>query len=146
MGEYQSQRKTNEFRQLFPRRPSSAGGARRFVTEVLRGCASQLDFDAAVLLADELATNAIVHATGESFALVVVLDLGAVRIAVEDDDPTPPRLADREPPTAGGSSGGHPGGMGLPIVRALSDAWGVSPNAAGGKGVWFQLNRSPCQS
>lgn len=125
--------KYQEVRRYFPRSPSSCADVRRFVAQSLHGCASQLDFPAAVLLADELATNAIVHATGDDFGLVIRVDPRAVRITIEDQDPTPPILTAREGATIGG--------LGLPIVGALADSWGVSP-AAPGKQVWFELNRS----
>lgn len=128
----------DEFRRRFPRVPASAAGVRQFVSETLGGCAAQFDFQAAVLLADELATNAIVHASGDAFVLVVMVESGAVRIAVEDEDPTPPQLKERGERDIGG--------LGLPIVGALSDSWGVCATPGGkggGKWVWFQLKRSP---
>jgi hypothetical protein len=50
---------------------------------------------------------------------------------VRDDDPVAPKP---RPLTSD-----QPGGRGIPLVAALSRAWGVSPSPRGGKVVWAVL-------
>jgi hypothetical protein len=86
-----------------------------------------------VLLACELATNAIIH-TGQAFEVTVDLTATCLQIAVNDPNsilPTP----------------GHPDnhdihGRGLPMVDALADRWGIEPTATG-KRAWFELCHGP---
>ena len=82
------------------------------------------------VVTSELVTNAIVHA--HSASVVEVRLVGqCVEVAVADADPDPPvkRIPYEQ----------HTRGLGLHIVDALSDSWGVRDGADGGKVVWAHL-------
>jgi anti-sigma regulatory factor (Ser/Thr protein kinase) len=111
----------------FEPRPDSAKAAREFVRRSVGS--AEVDAGVAVLLASELATNAIVH-TGRSFDVWVDVIPAGVWVAVEDRSPTLP--APRRPPPLG------LGGRGLAMVAALADRWGVA-RTCGGKQVWFRV-------
>jgi Histidine kinase-like ATPase domain len=117
-------------RRTYPGRADQVPHVRAFLAQVLGGCPAAAD---AVLLADELAANAVLHShSGEPGGLftvhVEICDGQWVRVGVEDEGgPTPPRLR----------TGGD-GGQGLRIVAALSDAWGVSGDVVT-RTVWFHL-------
>ena len=86
--------------------------------------------DLAILLADELVTNALVHGGGW-FVLVVEVGDGLVRVAVDDRNAAMPYVlqpnVDRE----------H--GRGMAIVDALATAWGIAERKQR-KRVWFELS------
>jgi anti-sigma regulatory factor (Ser/Thr protein kinase) len=89
--------------------------------------------ETATLLASELATNAVVHATS-AFTVTVLYPTpaGRVRIEVVDGNPAHP-MPLRPPPTA-------PRGRGLLLVDSLSDEWGFQECAGhDGKTIWFEL-------
>ena len=98
--------------------PESARAARRFVDRTLAGWDGPEARDDAVLLVDELVTNAIRH---------------ALYVEVYDADPALPVLRNPGPTQTSG--------RGLPTVAALADVWGVRPEPVG-KVVWFQLAAS----
>ena len=120
----------------FAGRPDEVPQVRKFVALVLQ------DFPAAadvVLMADELATNAVQHSQsgepgGRFSVLVETGDAGWIWLGVEDaGGPTPPQLRS---PAAGG---GQEGGRGLQIVDGLASAWGVTGDVAG-RTVWFRVS------
>lgn len=80
---------------------------------------------ATVLVANELATNAIVHAR-TSFTVSVQVARGAVRVEVRDRSRVPPA------PAAGTAN------RGLMIVSRLSAGWGVVDHVDG-KTVWAEI-------
>ena len=84
--------------------------------------------DAAMLVATELVTNAVVHA-GTPSVLSVGLDRGGLHVAVRDEAPGPVATT----PTAGIA-----GGYGLRVVAGLSRCWGVTDHHDG-KTVWAVL-------
>ncbi len=88
----------------------------------------------AVLLVDEVVTNAVVHGLGP-IDLAVDVDEERVKVMVGDrsDVPVSPR---RAAPYA-------EGGRGLSIVDAVASRWGVFARVPG-KAVWFELDRTPC--
>jgi hypothetical protein len=89
--------------------------------------------DAAVLVATELVTNAVVHA-GTPSVLSIGLDGSGLHVAVRDEA----RGSVATTPTAG-IDGGH----GLRVVAGLSRCWGVDEHRDG-KTVWAVLGlRSP---
>lgn len=102
---------------------------RSFVREALVGC--PVDVDYAVLIAVELATNAIRHAPG-AFAVVIRASVTEVLVGVSDTSLVGPqlRLADAE----------LPGGRGLQLVDRLAEEWHVETGPEG-KTVWSRLRR-----
>lgn len=88
--------------------------------------------DEAVLLANELATNAIVH-TGKGFVVEVSCFDSTVRIGVVDHDSGTPRVKDALPDDSSG--------RGLALVEALSDSWGIE-SRDDGKAVWCDVHAS----
>src|SRR5690349_1243774 len=126
--------------------PESARAARTFTVATLRKWQLDALIEDAVVIASELATNAIRHgtpaamgdATGEAESGRVELSwcLQASRLicVVTDQTGTPPAL------TAGGpdAESGH----GLQIVGALAVAWGWTILGTGEKAVWAALELS----
>ncbi len=95
------------------------------------GCAASKDV--AQLMVSELVTNAVLHGHCFESTVTVTDSAGAVKIAVTDPEPSPPRVADAGPLV--------PGGQGMHIVDSLSERWGVEP-CPDGKCVWFEVGRS----
>lgn len=125
--------------------PESARAARTFTVATLRMWQLDALIEDAVVIASELATNAIRHgtpaagdATGEAESGRIELSwcLQASRLicVVTDQTGTPPALA------AGGpeAESGH----GLQIVGALAIAWGWTILGTGEKAVWAALELS----
>jgi anti-sigma regulatory factor (Ser/Thr protein kinase) len=115
----------------FEAEPGSAAYVRRYVRDSLENW--KIRSDEAVFLANELATNAIVHARSEFVVEVSLVD-STCRIEVVDHDPTQPRELPKSDTT--------PSGRGLALVNALSRSWGVEPRDEG-KGVWCDVAVSP---
>jgi anti-sigma regulatory factor (Ser/Thr protein kinase) len=114
--------------------PASVPRARRFMVEVLAdGGADGGWVDAAVLLASELATNAVLHAR-TPFTLRVELSDELARVEVEDANPAMPSIRHFSPTVSTG--------RGLRMVGSLATRWGVTPRAEGapGKVIWFELD------
>ncbi len=84
----------------------------------------------AVLLADEIITNAVVHCGGR-IEMSLEESPERIRIEISDTSTVPPLVRS---PTAGGERG-----RGMLIVDSLASSWGVI-NKIGGKSVWFQLD------
>jgi anti-sigma regulatory factor (Ser/Thr protein kinase) len=87
--------------------------------------------DRAVLLANELVTNAVVHAHTEIW-LRLELRGDRLHIAVRDGSPRLLRLVTPDWQAEGG--------RGLWLVEQLARAWGVNRHPDGGKVVWCVLN------
>jgi anti-anti-sigma regulatory factor/anti-sigma regulatory factor (Ser/Thr protein kinase) len=85
----------------------------------------------AVLVANELVTNAVVHARTE-LRLRLELRGDWLHIAVRDNNPRLLHLVTVPDPEA-------EGGRGLWVIEQLARAWGVLPQADGGKIVWCTL-------
>ncbi|HEX4978750.1 MAG TPA: ATP-binding protein [Acidimicrobiales bacterium] len=83
----------------------------------------------AVLLASELATNAVLHARTD-FTVRLLVDDETVRVEVED--------ANARPPVIGYTPTEATSGRGLHLVQDLARAWGVV-SRPDGKVVWFEL-------
>ena len=107
--------------------PASSHAARNFVGATLDRWGRADLVEVAMLLTSELVTNAIVHA-GTDLVVTVRRDGDRARVAVRDEEGTPPRR--RQPSLDGG--------RGLALVEALAGSWGTFP-AGGGKAVWFEL-------
>ena len=110
---------------------SQVRGVRAFVAEVVTSCPVA---DDVVLLASEVATNAVLHTAsgrGGTFTVVVVPDIGHVRVEIHD-----------------GGSEGAPGvqvqnapeesGSGLYLVEKLATRWGHL-GGRDGRVVWFEV-------
>jgi len=111
---------------------------RAFLAGLLEGCPAA---DDAVLLADEIAGNAVKFSRsrepGGTFTVTVQVCPGHwVRVEVADaGGPGVPHLRDGG---GHGDIGDATGGWGLQIVRALTGEWGVTGDASG-RIVWFVL-------
>ena len=115
--------------------PTAAAAARAFVREVCGAwrlaAPDATVVERAVLVANELVTNAVLHAHTD---LWLQLELRADRLFVTVRD-RGPRLGRSVPPGPEAE-----GGRGLWLVDQLSRAWGVQPNTDGGKVVWCALS------
>jgi anti-sigma regulatory factor (Ser/Thr protein kinase) len=106
--------------------------ARRLVIELLRRPVGEGQLGVIGLLASELVTNAVVHAT-TPFVLAVDLAHDVVRVSVGDDGPGDPRPQGRDD--------GDEHGRGLRLVADLATRWGID-RLPSGKRVWFELDVS----
>src|SRR6516162_1022029 len=123
--------------------PESARAAREFTVATLRKWNLDALIEDAVVIASELATNAITHgtpaatrgATGEAgdgrVELSWCVQASRLICVVTDQTGTPPALAAGGPET----ESGH----GLQIVGALAVAWGWTILGTGEKAVWAAL-------
>jgi anti-sigma regulatory factor (Ser/Thr protein kinase) len=111
--------------------PDAPRAARRFVVETLAGLVCANRVADAQLVVSELVTNVVVHARTD-LTVAVALSSDAIRIEVRDRDKTPPKPR----PTSACSLSGR----GLPLIDALTSAWGVE-QFGHGKVVWAQLLR-----
>jgi anti-anti-sigma regulatory factor/anti-sigma regulatory factor (Ser/Thr protein kinase) len=116
--------------------PTAAAAARAFVLQVCRYWELALPdstvVQRAVLLANELVTNAVVHAHTE-LRLRLELRGDRLHIAVRDGSPRLLRLVAAPDVEA-------EGGRGLWLVEQLAVGWGVDRHRDGGKVVWCTLN------
>ena len=103
--------------------------ARGFVSSTLSSWAVGDAFADAPLLASELVTNAVRHASGE-VALSILREQNRIRVAVFDGSDTLPVKVDPDAT--------HNGGWGLHIVEQLASRWGLE-TYDGGKAVWCEV-------
>jgi hypothetical protein len=113
--------------------PGAVPPARRFVAGILTSWGRDDLLGDASLIASELATNAVEHATSP-FRVTVECGPDLIRVAVEDLGPTRPRL-----PAA--ASEDH-SGRGLAIVQHLAQRWGCDLLPVG-KVIWAELPAPP---
>ncbi len=122
----------------YPGRPDQVPEARAFVAAAVRDCAAA---DEVILMADEIAANAVLHSNsgqpGGVFTVRVEVCAGHwIQVLVDDGgSPKPPRLRETAQDGAGGIA--DPGGRGLRIVDELAEAWGVTGGVIG-RTVWFR--------
>ena len=116
----------------FDPHPSSVRSARRFVTDSLEALDAGAVVDTAALLLSELVTNGVLHARTQ---LTVEIEARGARIRVTVRDGNTVLPSRRAFSELAGS------GRGLHLVDSIADAWGVEEEA-GGKRVWFELDRS----
>jgi anti-sigma regulatory factor (Ser/Thr protein kinase) len=107
----------------------SAKVARRVVADMLSEL-PEASREAAVLLVDELVSNALLHTSGGLRLRVTVVGK-VVRVDVFDRNEREPVLRDVE------KDAEH--GRGLQIVDSLASDWGVEA-VPGGKRVWFRID------
>jgi serine phosphatase RsbU (regulator of sigma subunit)/PAS domain-containing protein len=112
---------------------ASAPAARRFAADILTAWGEGGLIDNARLLLGEVITNAVQHTVGD---VEVRLVLGVSRLRVEVRD-----RSDRQPDRRSVSDESE-SGRGLHIVEVLASGWGYEPIPAGGKVVWFELDRT----
>jgi anti-anti-sigma factor len=114
--------------------PTAPAVARAFVRQVCQrwqlARPDETLLDRAVLVANELVTNAVVHARTE---LWLQLELRADRLVIEVRDDSPRRLRATIPDLEA------EGGRGLWLVEQLARVWGVRRHPDGGKVVWCTL-------
>ncbi len=114
---------------IFPGRADQVRQVRREIAAYLTGCPATDDI---VLIADELAANAIVHtqSRGSTFTVRCQLSTGTARIEIEDLGG--PWRQRRNP-------GDRP--HGLDVIQALTgpDGWGIQVTPTGGRVVWARL-------
>jgi anti-sigma regulatory factor (Ser/Thr protein kinase) len=111
--------------------PEEIRSVRQFVGEQIRNCPAA---DDVILLASELATNAIRHtASGknDTFCVLVQAVHGVVRVEVHDlgSDTTPVVRRSGSPGEAG---------AGLGLVEAIATRWGFHGSQFG-RVVWFEV-------
>jgi anti-sigma regulatory factor (Ser/Thr protein kinase) len=106
--------------------------ARRWTAQVCRRWHAERLCDDAVLIVNELVSNAIRHAGTELLVELSGTETG-VLITVTDQSTQPVRAR----AAAGRDEGGH----GLLLVEALSSRWGVTAQPTG-KRVWAELQPS----
>ena len=112
----------------FPGRANQVSKVRREIAAYLAGCPAADDI---ILIADELAANAIIHtqSRGSTFTVRCQLSTGTARIEIED----------LGGPWRRRNPGDRP--HGLDIVQALTgpDGWGTQPTGTGGRVVWARI-------
>jgi anti-sigma regulatory factor (Ser/Thr protein kinase) len=118
------------------------GAARIVVERCLSERVGAAALESAKLLVSELVTNSVRHSGGsaaDSVTVRVRLTLSRLRLEVEDHGngrPISPRTPD---PETGA-------GLGLNLVRTLSERWGVERVANGRTRVWAQIVTSVSQN
>ncbi len=121
--------------------PQSPRLTRRWAAEVLRRWDLDGELDRALLVLNELVTNALVHSPGDA-ACRITVDSGTLEILVSDAGTGPPRRALRAATAAGPDEWERSGGRGLQIVAAVADSWGASYDA-GRAGIWARWELAP---
>ena len=113
--------------QRFSATLESVAEVRAFVRAALEDAI--VDHEAVVLMADELAANAVEHAR-TPFTVRIVVERFAVHIEVADDAARLPILRNPEPLATSG--------RGMQIVDHYATDWGVDSHPDDGKTVWFE--------
>jgi len=107
---------------------SNVRDARALVRSIMGDQATDVR-DVAVLLTDELVTNAVVHGGGH-FVLTAELGVELLRVVVADPSPAAPKVL--------APSVEQEHGRGMAIVSSLATEWGTDAEGKG-KEVWFTL-------
>lgn len=110
--------------------PESLHQARVMIAEAMRSVGSIVPEDDALLVADEIASNALRHGGGSA---EISVDASRSSVHVEVRDASSKRPVLHRP----GSM--DEGGRGLLLVSSIATAWGTRPAAEGGKTVWVDL-------
>lgn len=128
-----SRRSTEIERYARGERPNNPRAARDLVRQAVDAAQWAGDLDAAVLLASEIAANALIHA-GSMGEIHVSIENARLRVELEDFGGGSPRICEADRTATSG--------RGMAIVDQLSDAWGVLGEGATGKRVWFEIDAS----
>jgi anti-sigma regulatory factor (Ser/Thr protein kinase) len=124
--------------EVFAGKPASVPEMRRWLYRELAGHPAG---DEAILLADELAANAVRHTEGD-YSVLVRWDEESVVITVADEGATEgrPTFLPCPRPHADIDEFADPAesGRGLLLVRALSSRWGITETERGFE-VWFEV-------
>ncbi|MFD9483445.1 ATP-binding protein [Streptomyces sp. NPDC059991] len=116
--------------------PSRIGQVRRIVSAQLRYWHLDPLIDEAALGVTELLTNVHRHAQPDKLCTVEIeLLRDRLTVSVHDHDPRMPTVRSADPFAT------H--GRGLAMIAAVSESWGVRPQGALGKTVWFTLPAPP---
>lgn len=119
----------------FPADPAEVRSARRWLTTTLAAAIPEarddLGEDGALLLSEAM-TNAVRHSTGQ--VIEVVVHLRGHEVLVEVIDGGGGALPHRTDDPCGEN------GRGLPIMLALSSAWGYETLGDGRLKVWFTIS------
>jgi anti-sigma regulatory factor (Ser/Thr protein kinase) len=116
----------------------SPGHARAAVLAHVRDVTASARTDELALMTSEVVANAVVHGgavDGRGIELRMERRDGALRVRVSD--PGEGRM-----PEVRGRDDLEPGGLGLVLLEALSERWGVV-RRAGVKEVWFDFELAP---
>lgn len=118
--------------QVFQPHPDSVPRARHWLVDQLMIHGVDARAADAALCLSELVANGVLHAQS-NIEVDISSDHGkSIHIAVSDECDDLPKAV--------GALPGQPAGRGLVVVHALASEWGVTPHAAGGKTVWFDLD------
>ncbi len=114
---------------------TSIAAARAWIdTEALLGDLVAIDAPLLQLLSSELITNAVLHGPPSGDVTIRVRDVdGQIRVEVDDESSSPPRLRAADPAAVGGH--------GMRLVDAYATRWGCDLRGADGKTVWFDVPR-----
>ena len=96
--------------------------------------------ETAVLLASELAENAVLHA-GTEFEVGLEIDGESLTVSVTDRGSGPLEAHLAEPRRRYGRAASH--GRGLGLVARMATAWGTRHDADGRHTIWFTLAAGP---
>ena len=110
---------------------STVPEARDWVRRTLEQWAVAADPDEALLVATELAANAVLHA-GTSYQVRLSASPGLLRIEVSDDGAGTP---EPQPFSSTAESG-----RGVVLVSALATSWGIENDGGPGKVTWAELS------
>jgi anti-sigma regulatory factor (Ser/Thr protein kinase) len=110
--------------------PQAPAAAREFLRDNLRAWSAP-GLEEAVLLVSELASNVVRHASTD-FVVKVEWRDPTLRVEVSNGTSIVPAVKDLADEN---------GGLGLRIVAAVADEWGIE-QLEDGKAVWFTLTRA----
>lgn len=122
------------FRLSLPRTTTAARDARHDLGSWMPERCGPSVAETAMLLADELVANVVVHTRSTDLDVRASCDGVRLRVCVDDETPASPvPMRDGPEPPAGA-------GRGLWLVEALAASWGCE-QLPSGKRIWFEL---PC--
>jgi len=115
---------------VLTRDPSEVANSRRWLRRTLDGQANGPQLNDACLVTSELVTNALRHGLGDVVVHTALCDDGSVQVSVIDWAEEVPQVLSPDPERIGG--------VGLQLVEAVAESWGVAP-FPGGKTVWASI-------